>query len=50
MLKMIEELSKYKLVVILFNYQADYKNVYQTWLDVYSSFESKIIFNIIGVN
>lgn len=25
MLKMIEELSKYKLVVILFNYQVDYK-------------------------
>ena len=45
MLRMIEELSKYKLVVILFNYQPDYKNVYQTWLDVYSSFESKIVFS-----
>lgn len=50
MLKMIEELSKYKLVVILFNYQADYKNVYQTWLDVYSSFESKIIFSPKNLN
>ena len=50
MLKMIEELSKYKLVVILFNYQVDYKNVYQTWLDVYSSFESKIIFSPKNLN
>lgn len=45
MLRMIEALGKYKLVVILFNYQPDYKNVYQTWLDVYSSFESKIVFS-----
>lgn len=45
MLRMIEELSKYKLVVILFNYQPDYKNVYQTWLDVYSSFEAKIVYS-----
>lgn len=43
MLKAIEVLSRYKLVVILFNYQPDYKNVYQTWLDVYSSFESKTV-------
>ena len=50
MLKMIEELSKYKLVVILFNYQVDYKNVYQTWLDVYSSFESKIVFSPKNLN
>ena len=47
---MIEELSKYKLVVILFNYQVDYKNVYQTWLDVYSSFESKIVFSPKNLN
>ena len=45
MLRMIEELSKYKLVVILFNYQPDYKNVYQTWLDVYSFFEAKIVYS-----
>lgn len=42
MLRTIEILSKYKNVVILFNYQPDYKNVYQTWLNVYSWFESKI--------
>ncbi|MCM1187988.1 MAG: hypothetical protein NC541_01675 [bacterium] len=43
MLKTIELLSKYKNVFILFNYVPDYKNVYQTWLNVYSWFESKII-------
>ncbi|MCX4271449.1 MAG: hypothetical protein OSJ71_04225 [Acetatifactor sp.] len=43
MLKTIEALSKYKLVVILFNYQLEYKSVYQTWLDVYSLFESKVV-------
>ncbi len=46
MLKTIETLSKYKNVVILFNYQQDYKNVYQTWLNVYSWFESKITFSL----
>lgn len=43
MLKTIEILSKYKNVIILFNYVPDYKNVYETWLNVYSWFESKII-------
>lgn len=42
MLKTIEILSKYKNVIVLFNYQPDYKNVYQTWLNIYSWFESKI--------
>ncbi len=42
MLRTIEVLSKYKNVIVLFNYQPDYKNVYQTWLNVYSWFESKI--------
>ena len=42
MLRTIEELSKYKTIVILFNYQVDYKNAYQTWLNVYEWFESKI--------
>lgn len=40
--KTIEILSKYKNVIVLFNYQPDYKNVYQTWLNIYSWFESKI--------
>lgn len=50
MLRMIEELSKYKLVVVLFNYQPDYKNVYQTWLEVYSSFEAKVVFSPRNLN
>lgn len=50
MLKTIEILSKYKLVVILFNYQPDYKSVYQTWLDVYSSFEAKVVFSPKNLN
>ena len=40
MLRAIEELSKYKIVVILFNYVPGFKNVYQTWLNVYNYFES----------
>ena len=42
MLKTIELLGEYKNVFIIFNYVPDYKNVYQTWLNVYSWFESKI--------
>ena len=42
MLRIIELLSNYKTVIILFNYNPDYKNVYQTWINVYSWFESKI--------
>lgn len=45
MLKTIEILGEYKTVFILFNYVPDYKNVYQTWLNVYSWFESKITFS-----
>ena len=41
-LRTIECLSKYKTVIILFNYQPNYKNVYQTWINIYSLFESKI--------
>jgi hypothetical protein len=43
MLKTIEILSKYKNVIVLFNYVPDYKSVYETWLNVYSWFESKTI-------
>ena len=45
MLKTIEILGAHKNVFILFNYIPDYKNVYQTWLNVYSWFESKITFS-----
>ncbi|WP_394921776.1 hypothetical protein [uncultured Robinsoniella sp.] len=41
MLRSIENLSKFKNVIVLFSYQQDYKNVYQTWINVYSWFESK---------
>lgn len=45
MLKTIEMLGVHKNVFILFNYVSDYKNVYQTWLNVYSWFENKITFS-----
>lgn len=41
-LSMIEEVSKYKRVVLLFNYQQQYSEIYQTWLDVYSCFDLNI--------
>jgi len=41
-LRTLEHVAKYKRVVLLFNYQNQYKNVYQTWIDVYSSFDLPI--------
>lgn len=41
-LSMIEEVSRYKRVVLLFNYQQQYNEIYQTWLDVYSCFDLNI--------
>lgn len=41
-LQTIEVMAKYKRVILLFNYQQQYKNVYQTWIDVYSSFDLPI--------
>lgn len=41
-LQTLEIIAKYKRVVLLFNYQQQYKNVYQTWIDVYSSFDLPI--------
>ena len=41
-LQTLEFVAKYKRVVLLFNYQQQYKNVYQTWIDVYSSFDLPI--------
>ena len=41
-LSTIEEVAKYKRVVLLFNYQQQYKEIYQTWLDVYSCFDLNI--------
>lgn len=45
-LSMIEEVSKYKRVVLLFNYQQQYSEIYQTWLDVYSCFDLNIRYGI----
>lgn len=42
MLRTIEEISKYKKVILLMNYQEQYKNIYQTWIDIYSSFDCEI--------
>ncbi|MFI3212850.1 MAG: hypothetical protein R3Y24_05860 [Eubacteriales bacterium] len=41
-LQTIEFVAKYKRVILMFNYQQQYKNVYQTWIDVYSSFDLPI--------
>ena len=43
MLRTIEEIAKYKRVILLFNYQEQYKNIYQTWIDIYSSFDCKMV-------
>lgn len=41
-LKTIEEISKYKNVILLFNYQSQFKSIYDTWINIYSCFEEKI--------
>ena len=38
-LNIVEQVSKYKRVVMMFNYQEQYREIYQTWLDVYSCFD-----------
>lgn len=43
MLCAIEDLSKFKNVILLFNYQPQYQSVYDTWLNIYSLFDKKII-------
>lgn len=43
LLRTIDELQKYKNVILLFNYQKQYKNVYQTWFDIYSAFDCRIV-------
>ena len=42
MLRTIEEISQYKKVILLINYQEQYKNIYQTWIDIYSAFDCEI--------
>lgn len=41
MLRAIEELARYKEVILLFHYQPQYKNTYQTWVNIYSAFDSQ---------
>ena len=38
----IEDVSKFKNVIFLFNYQEQYKSVYSTWLNIYSLFDLDI--------
>lgn len=42
MLKAIEEISRHINVILIFNYQSQFKNIFQTWINVYSMFEQKI--------
>lgn len=43
MLCAIDDISKYLDVVLLFNYQNQYKAIYQTWLNIYSLFDLEIV-------
>ena len=43
LLRTIEEIAKYKRVILLINYQNQYKSIYQTWIDIYSAFDCGII-------
>ena len=45
MLCAIEDIAKVKNVVLIFNYQKQYQKVYQTWLDIYSLFNTNIKFS-----
>ena len=38
----IHGVHQFSPMILLFNYQNQYKNVYQTWIDVYSSFDLPI--------
>lgn len=39
----IEDLAKFKNIILLFNYQSQYKEVYKTWMNIYSLFDSQIV-------
>ena len=41
-LSAIEDVSKYKEVVLLFNYQKQYASIYDTWMNIYSIFDLPI--------
>lgn len=42
MLDVIEDLGKHFNVILLFNYQPQYQEIYETWIRIYSLFESPI--------
>lgn len=42
MLCAIEDISKYKEVILLFNYQKQYSSIYDTWMNIYSIFDLPI--------
>lgn len=42
MLCAIEDISRHKTVILLFNYQEQYQAIYKTWLSIYSLFDAKI--------
>lgn len=42
MLRAIEAISQHKKVILLFNYQPQYKGAYQTWIDIYNAFDNPI--------
>jgi hypothetical protein len=48
MLCAIEDISKHKDVVLMFNYQQQYQAIYQTWLNIYSLFETRILMSTVG--
>jgi len=38
----IEDISRFKNIILIFNYQPQYKEVYSPWIRIYSEFEKKI--------
>lgn len=42
MLCAIEDISKFKEIILLFNYQKQYASVYETWMNIYSVFDLPI--------
>ena len=41
----IEDISKFKDVILLFNYQEQYSSIYKTWTNIYSTFDLPINFS-----
>lgn len=42
MLQAIEQLAKVKNIILLFNYQRQYSEIYQTWINIYKGFNLPI--------